>query len=83
MKISTEIYGTAKITGARKAVELCGKAGFDAWDFSMFDMHKLVKLPLPCKHQMVSRYYLNLAEELKKSVLTTELSAISPTHPFP
>ena len=83
MKISTEIYGTAKITGARKAVELCGKAGFDAWDFSMFDMHKLVKLPLPCKHQMVSRYYLNLAEELKKIGLDNGIVCNQGHAPFP
>ncbi len=83
MKISTEIYGTAKITGARKAVELCGKAGFDAWDFSMFDMHKLVNLPLPCKHQMVSRYYLNLAEELKKIGLDNGIVCNQSHAPFP
>lgn len=83
MKISTEIYGTAKITGARKAVELCGKAGFDAWDFSMFDMHKLVKLPLPCKHQMVSRYYLSLAEDLKRIGLDNGIICNQSHAPFP
>ena len=41
MKISTEIASIAKITGMEKAVELTAKAGFDAWDFSMFDMCRI------------------------------------------
>lgn len=40
MKISTEINSAAKIIGEKKAVELIAKAGFDAWDFSMFSMCK-------------------------------------------
>ena len=38
MKTSTEIYSIALHTGEEKAVELVAKAGFDAWDFSMFNM---------------------------------------------
>ena len=38
MKISTEIGSAAKIIGDERAVEYTAKAGFDAWDFSMFDM---------------------------------------------
>ena len=38
MKISTEIDSAANIVGEEKAVELVAKAGFDAWDFSMFKM---------------------------------------------
>ena len=38
MKLSTEIQSISKIVGMEKAVELCAKAGFDAWDFSMFSM---------------------------------------------
>ncbi len=38
MKISTEIHSTSKIVGEEKAVELIAKAGFDAWDLSMFSM---------------------------------------------
>ena len=37
-KVSTEIGSFAWIVGEHKAVELVAKAGFDAWDFSMFDM---------------------------------------------
>ena len=38
MKISTEIGSAAKIIGEEKAIEYIAKAGFDAWDFSMFEM---------------------------------------------
>ena len=38
MKISTEINSAAKLVGEAKAVELYGKAGFDCWDLSMFNM---------------------------------------------
>ena len=40
MKISTEIASAAKIIGEEKAIEYYAKAGFDAWDFSMFNMCK-------------------------------------------
>ena len=35
---STEINSAARIIGEERAVELYAKAGFDAWDFSMFQM---------------------------------------------
>ena len=35
---STEINSAARIIGEERAVELYAKAGFDAWDFSMFEM---------------------------------------------
>lgn len=38
MKISTEIHSLSKHVGEEKAVELVAKAGFTAWDFSMFKM---------------------------------------------
>ena len=37
-KISTEIASAAKFVGEERAIELCANAGFDAWDFSMFEM---------------------------------------------
>ena len=37
-KVSTEIGSISAIVGEEKAVELVAKAGFDAWDFSMFSM---------------------------------------------
>lgn len=41
MKISTEIDSIANIVGEEKAIELIAKAGFDAWDFSLFKRKKL------------------------------------------
>ena len=38
MKISTEIGSAARHVGEERAVEYIAKAGFDAWDFSMFEM---------------------------------------------
>jgi len=38
LKTSTEIGSASAIVGEEKAVELIAKAGFDAWDFSMFEM---------------------------------------------
>jgi len=38
IKISTEIDSIAKYVGVPKAIELLAKAGFDCWDFSMFDI---------------------------------------------
>ena len=38
MKISTEIGSLSNLIGEEKAVEYVAKAGFDAWDFSMFKM---------------------------------------------
>ena len=38
MKISTETGCCAHTIGQRKTIELVAKSGFDAWDFSMFDL---------------------------------------------
>ena len=69
MKTSTEIGSIAKLTGMEKAVELCAKAGFDAWDFSLFDMCQIdwqTKLPIQNNHPLNSVNYLKFARELKK-----------------
>ena len=69
MKNSTEIASIAKYVGEEKAVELIGKAGFDAWDFSMFDMaiydweeNKIKDIP----HPLNQSQYLKFARELKR-----------------
>lgn len=38
MKTSTEIQSIVDVVGEEKAIEMIAKAGFDAWDFSMFNM---------------------------------------------
>ena len=38
MKISTEFNSASKIVGEEKAIEFIAKAGFEAWDFSLYRM---------------------------------------------
>lgn len=38
MKTSTEIGSIMRFCGEEKAIEAVARAGFDAWDFSLFDM---------------------------------------------
>lgn len=83
MKISTEIASIAKVVGYEKAVLMCARAGFDAWDFSMFDMHKLVALPVPFKHRINSSFYLKRARELKKIGLENGIVCNQSHAPFP
>ncbi len=69
MKISTEIGSIAKKVGLKKAIELCGKVGFDAWDFSMFEMCKvdrITKKALPVQNELNGPDYIKFAKELKK-----------------
>lgn len=40
MKLSTEIGSAARLIGEERAIEYIAKAGFDAWDFTMFNMRK-------------------------------------------
>lgn len=64
MKTSTEIQSIADIVGEERAVELVAKAGFDAWDFSMFNMMK--KSFFFKKHPLVTSNYLSFARKLKQ-----------------
>lgn len=69
MKTSTEIGSIAMNVGEEKAVELVGKAGFDAWDFSMLKMadydwqtNSVQIIP----HPLNQSQYLKFARELRK-----------------
>ena len=70
MKISTEIGSIANVVGQIKAVEYVAKAGFDAWDFSMFAMAgfnwKEMKPQIHDWHPLNQPNYLAFARELKK-----------------
>ena len=69
MKTSTEIGSIAKIVGEEKAIELCAKAGFDAWDFSMFSMCNYnwgTKTVIPSSHPLAGKDYLSFARRLRK-----------------
>ena len=86
MKISTEIASIAKITGEEKAVELCAKAGFDAWDFSMFAMcryDRISNMLLENNHSLAGANYLAFARKLKKIGLDNGIVCNQSHAPFP
>lgn len=86
MKISTEIASAAKMVGLEKAVELYGKAGFDAWDFSMFDMCRIdwgTMRPYPVQNRLNGNDYLAFARELKKIGLDNGMVCNQSHAPFP
>ena len=67
MKISTEIGSIAKIVGEREAVRLVADAGFDAFDFSMFEMGRYDRATGGVRqtdHPLRSEGYLAFAREL-------------------
>ncbi len=68
MKVSTEIGTIAKVVGEEKAVEYVAKAGFDAWDFSMFKMCIVRKgeLVLENDHPLAGKNYADFAKKLRK-----------------
>ena len=69
MLTSTEIGSAARICGEGKAVELIAKAGFDAWDFSMFEMCKYswnLDEAIFTDHPLASAEYLSFARRLKR-----------------
>lgn len=86
MKISTEIASAARIVGMEKAVELCAKAGFDAWDLSLFDMCRIdwgTGLPVQKKNELNSVHYLKFARELKKIADDNGIHCNQSHAPFP
>lgn len=86
MKISTEIGSCAKIIGEQRAVELVAKSGFDAWDFSMFDMCNYDwgnKRLLPTDHPLAGGNYLAFARELKQIGLDNGIVCNQSHAPFP
>lgn len=69
MKISTEIESATRLVGEHKAVELIAKAGFDAWDFSMFRMGRYDyqnEIVIQADHPLQNGNYLKFARELRK-----------------
>ena len=63
--ISTEIGSAALHVGEEKAIELYAKAGFDAWDFSMFSMARYnysTKQIIETEHPLRSENYAAFAK---------------------
>lgn len=86
MKISTEIYSTACHVGEEKAVELIAKAGFDAWDFSMFEMARIdwsTYTVLDKPHPTNGADYLKFARRLKQIGLDNGIVCNQSHAPFP
>ena len=86
MKISTEIASAAALVGEEKAVEYTAKAGFDAWDFSMFDMCKYdwsAGCFLPNDNPLASDNYLAFARRLRQIGLDNGILCNQSHAPFP
>ena len=68
MKTSTEINSAARIIGEEKAIEYISKAGFNAWDFSMFSMIRYdwgTSTAYKTGHPLGENSYLAFARKLK------------------
>ena len=86
MKTSTEIATCAKHIGEESAIELIAKTGFDAWDFSMFDMKKSpLKDRLFSRNQypLTTKNYLAFARKLKQVGLDNGIHCNQSHAPFP
>jgi len=86
MKTSTEIASIAHHVGMEKAVELCAKAGFDAWDFSMFEMCLIdwnTMQPLRIRNELNGNHYLSFARKLKQIGLDNGIVCNQSHAPFP
>ena len=86
MKISTEIASCAKHVGEEKAIEYIAKAGFDAWDFSMFSMCRYDrdnKRIIDTGHPLSGNEYLKFARRLKQTGLDNGIVCNQSHAPFP
>lgn len=86
MKISTEIVSCARIVGEEKAIEYIAKAGFDAWDFSMFEMCKYDKVNhtfFENSHPLAGNDYIKFARKLKQIGLDNGIICNQSHAPFP
>ena len=86
MKISTEIASAARLVGEEKAIELYAKAGFDAWDFSMFSMCRYDWSSGKClenNHPLAGNQYLQFARKLKQIGLDNGIHCNQSHAPFP
>lgn len=86
MKTSTEIASAAEIIGEERAIEYFAKAGFDAWDFSMFAMCRYDRANnsiFDNDHPLASDRYLAFARRLKKIGLDNGIVCNQSHAPFP
>ena len=86
MKISTEIHSAARIIGEEKTIEYLAKAGFNAWDFSMFSMCRYdwkTRTLLENSHPLAGNEYLRFSRNLKRIGLDNGIVCNQSHAPFP
>ena len=86
MKTSTEISSLSKIVGEERAVEYIAKAGFEAWDLSMFRMCKYdwkSKKVLDNDHPLAGKDYLKFVRRLRQIGLDNGIECNQSHAPFP
>lgn len=86
MYLSTEIASAAQLVGEEKAVELIAKAGFTAWDFSMFAMARYDwsnNRLMETDHPLAGKDYLAFARRLKQIGLDNGIVCNQSHAPFP
>lgn len=86
MKTSTEIGSASRIIGEERAIEQIAKAGFDAWDFSMFDMCRYdwgTRSAVMTNHPLAGNNYIAYARRLKQIGLDNGIVCNQSHAPFP
>lgn len=86
MRISTEIDAVASFIGEEKTIEYLARAGFDAWDFSMFAMCRwnwVTNAPYDTPHPLKGSNYLAFAKKLKQVGLDNGIVCNQSHAPFP
>ena len=86
MKTSTEIFSSARFVGEKKAIEYIAKAGFDAWDFTMFPMVDVDRKNNVChttSHPLSGDNYLSFARELRRVGEDNGIECNQSHAPFP
>ena len=86
MKISTEINSASRIVGEEKAIELIAKAGFDAFDLSMFRMANAdykTHTVSPTDHPFSGAEYAKFVKRLKQVGLDNGIVCNQSHAPFP
>ncbi len=86
MKTSTEIGSLSRFVGEQKAIEYVAKSGFDAWDFSLFDLcryDRVNKKVIPTDHPLAGKDYLSFARRLKQVGIDNGIICNQTHAPFP
>lgn len=86
MKISTEIASASRIIGEEKAIEYYAKAGFDAWDFSLYEMCQFDwnnNCVFESTHPLSGKDYLKFARRLNQVAKDNGIICNQTHAPFP